>query len=203
VEPTNPLLGPIITASAAFGGVLLGTIFVPWLRHRAERKRRARYLAIRVVCTLDEFVATCAAVAGDSGEEDEQGFFYPVHKIPSPPVYPTDVDWYSIEPSLLYDLLSLPSAAEQAHEYVRGSSEHDDPPEYQQYFEARCEAYGQLALTAHKYTETLRKKYAIPVRPNPPSQDWNPVEYAQEHLDKLKATRERRAALYAKHAADL
>jgi hypothetical protein len=112
------LLGPLISAATALVVVLIGAVAVPIVRERRALNRDARYLAIRIVCILDRYVEDCASTAIDSGEEDNQGVSTPRVKAPPPPVYPSDVNWKSIEHSMMYTLLSLPASAASAANYV-------------------------------------------------------------------------------------
>ena len=170
----------------------IGTAIVSYFGHRltvrrdsdAERERHARYLAIRVVCTLDPFASGCADVAGDDG-------------IPTPPegeyeagvaiprlVLPDDVDWRSVDPELMYRILGLPSeiaVADQSISFV--GSEISSPPDHYEYFSERSIKYGRLGLTALKLADDLRKRYGIPARDYG---DWNPRESLETRLAKIE-----------------
>lgn len=108
---------------ALFGlvGVFVGAMLT-WVREvwsdRRTRGRHARYLAIRVVCVLDRYIESCAEVVSDDGlchgQRNEQGYLVPQIPLPAPPAFPEDLDWKSIEPSLMYLILSLPSRVGRA-----------------------------------------------------------------------------------------
>ena len=115
------LLGPIISAVAAFLGVLVGTALLPWLRSRSARKQAARFLAIRVVCVLEKYLEACASVATDSGEENKDGMRESRVSEPRAPVYPSDLDWHSIEYTLMYRLMMLQTLAERGARSEHGS----------------------------------------------------------------------------------
>ena len=88
-------LGLISTASGLFG-VVVGAA-LPLLREAWNNKRQARYLAIRVVCLLDEFVDECTNVVGDdglcSGQRSADGRLEAQVSQPKGLPLPDDVDW--------------------------------------------------------------------------------------------------------------
>lgn len=164
-------------------GALLTLLRDIWADRRA-RGRNARYLAIRVVCILDKYVEHCAEVALDDGlcegQRDPQGCLEPQVSPPSPPEFPQDVDWKSIEPGLMYRLLSLPNEAEAAGRRVDASGNFADPPDFDAFFEERQDQYGRLGLAAFALTKEIREKYAIPAQN---IGEWDQVE----HLTKARA----------------
>jgi hypothetical protein len=149
---------------------------MPWIRERAARVRAARYLAIRVVCVLDEFIDNCASVAVDSGSEGKDGVLEPQVSAPAKPSYPDDLDWQSIAHDLTYDLLSLPNAVTKAEGVVDWANENDGPPDFSEFFETRSIQYATIGLRANTLATKLRVRYRIPARP-PVADDnaWDPV----------------------------
>jgi hypothetical protein len=111
-------------SGAVFGliGVVIGSL-LNWFREMLTdwrtRARHARYLAIRVVCVLDKYVGKCAEVVADDGlsygQRDEQGCLRSQVPTPSPLDFPHDLDWMSIEHTLMYRLLSMPNEAGAAN----------------------------------------------------------------------------------------
>ena len=108
-------------SNALFGllGVLIGA-FIPWIKEALIRKRKrqeqATYLAVRVICILDEYVDRCVAVVGDDGSvkgrgshraEDGSEFYHPVVPLPDAPDFPADLDWRSIDSNLMYRILTF------------------------------------------------------------------------------------------------
>jgi hypothetical protein len=180
----------LIGSVSAFVGVLVGTVVMPWIRERSARQRAARYLAIRVVCMLDEYVDDCASVALDSGEEDKDGILGIRIAEPPTPTYPVDLDWRSIEHALMYELLSFPNAAKKAAGAVNAVSEMADGPDFTDLFETRSIAYGNLGLHADVLATKLREKYRIP---SDDRADWDPVATLRRVV---KETTERRNARY-------
>ncbi len=71
-----------------------------------NRSRLGAYAAIRIVCVLDLFADDCLQVAQDQGEyhvedhgQEERSF---TATAPSSPAYPSDIDWKSLDPTLVY-----------------------------------------------------------------------------------------------------
>ena len=168
-------------------GVVVGALLTLVRDIWADRRtlgRNARYLAIRVVCILDKYVEHCAEVVLDDGlsrgQRDSDGCLRAQVSPPDSPVFPQDVDWKSINPELMYQILSLPNEADAAARRVDAAWEISDPPDFEELFEERQYQYGKLGLTAFALTEEIRKKYRIPT---PNLGEWNPVE----HLTKARA----------------
>jgi len=190
----------MISSDAVFGllGVLVGaglTIGKDVWAHFANQKRVARYLAIRVVCILDKYVEKCVEVVLDDGlsygQRDEQGCLSPQVKTPPPPDFPIDVDWKSIPPSLMYELLALPNEAESANGAIRFSWDIAGPPDFDEYFEERALRYSDLGLKAADIASRLRKRYDIPALD---LGDWKPVERLTEEKTKLAKLQTERAS---------
>ncbi|MBM0105831.1 hypothetical protein JM946_13910 [Steroidobacter sp. S1-65] len=120
----------ISVALIGLGGVVVGAFLTPIIEAvkawYASRKH-ARYLAIRVVCILDQFIDACADVVADHGEEDEAGI-YTYDPLPDPPSFPDDVDWRSIDSKLMYEILSLPNKAESARRAIWNCARVTGPP---------------------------------------------------------------------------
>jgi hypothetical protein len=180
---------PIISAISGFIGVLVGTAIIPWVRDYSSRKRAARYLAIRVVCILDKYLEDCAAVAMDWGREDPEGELETQVSAPSPPSYPSDLDWRSIDYVLMYELLSLPTMAEKAGSVVSAATEHAYGPDYREYFEERNFQYGTLGLKGFALAQRLRKEYTIP---DLDFDQWDPVSAIEQQLKELRTMQEAR-----------
>lgn len=169
---------------ALFGflGVIVGSI-LPWVKDsltaRKERNRNAQYLAIRVACTLNKYVNDCAQAVSDDGTcmgqpANADGTHSPQKKTPTSPLYPEDVDWKSIDSSLMFSLLSLPNEAESADRSIDAVSEHADPPDYEEFFEERRYQYACLGLKALDLEKRIRIKYGIPLEL---ITQWNPYDY--------------------------
>jgi hypothetical protein len=179
---------------AGFLGVIVGA-FVPWLQSMFEswrsRKRDAQYLAIRVVCILDKFVEDCAAVATDDGIENDSGITEARTKTPEVQ-YPQEVDWRSIDPTLMYSLLSFQNEVRAAEEGVAETWDWEEVPEFASYFRHRAEEYGWCGLKAASLSQELRKTYRIPATTY--SEQWSPVGTINKVLDARSKKREKLVA---------
>jgi hypothetical protein len=184
-------------------GALLAWFQAAW-SDRKERQRHARYLAIRVVCVLDKYVENCAAVVSDDGlrdgQRDEEGCLAPQVDEPSPPAFPEDLEWKSIEHGLMYRLLSLPSEAEAAARMIGAASEHAFPPDYEEAFEERQYQYARLGLAAFALTKEIRKEYGIPPKE---LGDWDPVEHLSKGKEQVEEQRSKRRQRLADSASSL
>ena len=143
-------------------GVVVGVATVglkDWLFEKRNRTRRAKYLAIRVVCTLKEYVQGCAEVAGYPGPVNPH-----VSHVPTPSLaYPEDVDWESISHDLMYRALSLPAKAESAEIVINHVVDFETSgPDGEEGYEERQLQYAQLGLTAGQIANDLRTHYDIP-----------------------------------------
>jgi len=172
-----------------FVGALLTLVREVWSDWRG-RARHARYLAIRVVCTLDRYIESCADVASDDGlcqgQPNAEGYLEPQVSPPSPPVFPEDLDWKSIEPALMYRILSLPSQAEAANRMIGAAWDSADPPDYEQAFEERQDQYAKLGLTAFALTQEIRKKYGIPPQD---LGEWDPAAHLAKVRERVEEER--------------
>jgi hypothetical protein len=186
---SDGILGPVISGLFAFVGVLVATALVPWIRGHISRKQAARYLGIRVVCILDKYVEDCAEVAADWGRENPEGYSESQVSAPRCPSYPVDLDWHSIDYTLMYDLLSLPTNAEKAAGFVSDAGEHADPPDFEGFFEARSSQYATLGLKAFDLTTKLRKAYRIP---DLDRTEWDPVNRLKQELKDIEERRQTR-----------
>lgn len=189
-------------SEALFGflGVLVGS-FIPLLKELIVEKRmrteRAKYLAVRIICILDEYIDKCIEVIHDDGsymgqasERDESGndIYTPVVKLPAAPTFPDDVDWKSIDGALMYRILSLPNTVRGADNFIQwAGSELAFPPYYEEAFEARQKGYAMLGLEAIDVTDVLRTVYKLPKKPLPTLNDeWNPKHILTEKLRKFE-----------------
>jgi hypothetical protein len=127
---SDTLISSLLAAGSGLLVVLIGQAIVPFIREWAARGRDAQYLAIRVVTLLDKFVEDCASTALDSGQPNREGVSEPQVDAPKPPVYPSDVNWKSIDRTLMYLLLAVPAATERAANVVAATGENDSPPDF-------------------------------------------------------------------------
>ena len=195
---------------AVFGllGVIVGS-FIPWIKdslHQGRlRTENATYLAVRVICILDEYIDKCVEVVHDDGtvmgqaaHRDKNGFEHYIPQVPLPPapVFPDNVDWKCLDTELMYRILAFPNevrSIESSIDFVE--REIASPPDYDELFEARCDGYTDLGLEAIELVELLKSRYSLkPKRINSKNSDWNPKEYLKKKKQKIEARREQRSA---------
>ena len=184
----------MMEALIGLGGVLVGASMA-WIRESfsawQNRKRNARYLAIRVVCQLDEYVADCIDVAYDEGVViAADGEMQAKSEPPLPPVYPNDIDWKSIDSNLMYRALSLPSEAQITKRLVDSTFAQLMPVDHEFGFETRQLQYSRLGLFAYRITKDLRRIYNIPVRD---TGLWDPERGLQINIKEIENARNERA----------
>jgi hypothetical protein len=170
------VVGAAIAAGSAFGK--------DWLFGRKERSRHAVYLAVRVVCTLDEFIFGCSEVVSTLWNDPNA----PLPKVHTPkfPGFQDDLDWKSISPDLMYEIISFPNdikAADNTVEFVDYVI--SGPPNYEETAEERQYQYALLGLKAGKLADRLRNEYAIPRR----NRDWKPADHFQRARAEIEARR--------------
>ncbi|MER8883002.1 hypothetical protein [Mesorhizobium sp. M0816] len=173
----------------------LGTGLVTYVGHRLtvskdtkdEHDRDARYLAIRVVCILDRFIAGCSEVVADSGESDAEGYRHTTAKYPDLQ-FPDDVDWRSIAPKLMYRILALPNDLDSAHKSIQYMADVvATPPDYEEIFEERNYQFGKLGLAALALADEIRETFEIPLHNYGPG--WHPkpwFERATVEIDRMR-----------------
>lgn len=195
-------------SSAIIGliGVVLGSMIAvakEFVTTFFERKRNARYAAIRIICILDEYAQKCVDVVSDDGTacgrpagrtSSGEEYYDPQAEQPRPPLYPEDIDWKSISKGLLYRILMLPNTARETDRYISNSAEHSGPPDNEEVFEARQEGYANLALEALALAADLRKEYGLPKTTvkalNP---DWNTKRYLEDKKKEIDTEKVKRA----------
>ena len=157
-------------ALIGFSGVIIGAIIAPtieFLRAFHQQKRKARYLAVRVICILDNYIEKCHEVTHDDGLDeyqmpDEDGCRSPRIPEPSEPTYPADIDWKSIDHNLSYEILSFGRHIKQADECIKVVSDYvAGPPDYEEYFDERQYRYALLGQKAMNLANCLREKYQL------------------------------------------
>jgi hypothetical protein len=156
--------------AAIFGfiGVLLGStlpLISQWLSERVQRTRHARYLAIRVICVLEQFINECSHVVNDDGlrmgQRDKYDCLHEQVDNPAPPVYPSDVDWKSIDHATMFDLLAFPNKVEAGRQAVFFMRDFADPPDYEEYYDERQLRYSELGLKAGAIVSHIKATYRI------------------------------------------
>lgn len=170
-------------------GSLLGLLRDIWGERRSSKKR-ASYLAVRVVGILERFIDGCVLVVGDDGYEDEQGCSTPMQSCPNIEFDSLDVDWQSLPFDLMYQIINFPSHVEEADGLIDSVVEHvAGPPDYDEFFEERAFQFSKLGLLANTLSSELRKKYGMPQREY---EFWDPIEFLTQKKAKIQDTRSQR-----------
>lgn len=179
-------------ALIGFAGVVIGALLTPIIEAVKSwylSRKHATYLALRVVCILDQFIDACAEVVGEHGEEDEDGICR-CSALPDAPSFPDDLDWKSIDNKLMYEILSLPNKVDYAKRKIWHTGEVTGPP-YDEVGIEREREFALLRLAAHDLTVRLRKAYGISRESS--SRSWDVVGFLSERkrkVEELKAAQE-------------
>ncbi len=201
---------------AAFGflGVIVGS-FIPWIKEsitqKQSRTEEGTYLAVRVICILEEYADACIHVVQDDGtilgqavEQDNNGvgLYIPQVPIPPGPTFPDDVNWKSIDTKLMYRILSFPNMARSINDSINFvANDIASPPDYYELFEARWEGYINLGLEAIEIAKLLRVKYKLPKETR--NTDWDPKQYLDQRKRDIEDRKEKRADDFEKTFAPL
>lgn len=160
---------------------------------RVKKESNARFLAVRVVCVLDDLQDRCASIASDRGEGESYhstGRREPDTELPSGLVLPDDVDWKSIEHKLAYRILSLPDKIKRSNRLIAFAAEYvTSPVEVEGYFVERRDRYVCIGLEVGNILQNLRDTYDIPQ--NGAVDDfWSPQQVLNEmrvEIDKCRS----------------
>lgn len=200
----------VIGALIGFTGVALG-LLVSWVRdwvaYRRLRDQQATYLAVRVICILDEFVDQCitfvdddGSIMGQAASIDSNGFehYFPQVPLPSSPIFPDDVDWKSLDVELMYQILAFPNLIRSTNDGIDFvANEISSPPDHSELFEARCEGYSDLGLKAIELVRLLRKKYGLQREVlNEWGLDRNPKIYLEKKKREIEDRRQKSASFF-------
>jgi hypothetical protein len=182
-------------SEAIFGiaGVIIGALLT-WLKDWKTEKhlldRHARYLVIRVICILDEFLKRCAEVVADDGLVDGQlnreGNLEFQVPLPDSPSFPEDVDWKSINHETMYKILAIPGRVEAENRAINFLWD-----EYGciDYFKERQYRYACLGLDIGELARELRCEYGIP---NQKLDNMDSMKFLEERKDAIDRKRKRR-----------
>ena len=93
-----------------------------------------------------------------------------------------DVSWQSLKKELLYDILTLPEKINDANAHISAAAEYAaDPPDYEEYYEARHLKYSELGLIA---CSVVNKLQATANLPKPEHQEWSPEKVFKQQKEK-------------------
>lgn len=185
-------------AGAVIGGLI--SSLIPWWKEASDnakaQERSGRYSAIRLVAVLELYAEQCADVVSDDGTcegrpagRTEQGEEYYEAQVAAPtlPSFAGDLDWQSIgvkNGELMYGILALPNMAREANRYISSASEHAFPPDYDEFFSARHQAYAYLGAQALSLAKSLRKSFVLPdTPPRPWDWGWDAEKFFQDKLN--------------------
>lgn len=187
---------------AIFGlvGVLIGaglTWYQTYWMSKKEGERAARYLAIRVVCILDQFMEVCAEVVREDGlrfgQPDPEGFKVPQVQAPDAPTYPDDLDWKSIDHELMYKILAFPSEVNGSTRIISDLWDISQEMNYLHWYSERAYWFSSYGLQAFKLSKELAVKYGIKRKSFP---GWDPEkEFSEKHI-RFSAERTQRLDAY-------
>jgi len=177
------------TAIFSLIGVIVGAFLATakdWWFERRRQKKNLSYLAIHVVNILDRFVASCIEVTQDDGlcygQRDEQGCKVPQAEHPTIDFMSIDVEWRSLSPKLMYEILNFPTLIEDAKSYISIVTEYEaEPPDYEEYFETSTIKFSELGLLAIDLSNKLRELGNLPSA-NENEEGWS----RRELLNKAK-----------------
>jgi len=177
-------------------GVVLGSVISILHKllddHRAKKKR-AEYLAIRVVYIIEKFMEECFLVAGDDGEmygRDKDGCIQLQTKLPELGFESLDVDWQSLPFDIMYEILNFPSDVRASNGLIDSVYEYvASPPDYGEWVEERQFQYSKLGLKANDISIKLREKYCMPIKL---FENWDPVEHLKHVNSKILGIRQER-----------
>lgn len=151
---------------ASLIGVGVGVIAAngaKFVEHYFQRRRSAQYLAVRVITTLDHFMAGCVLVAEDRGKMTSHSggtYIEPTATLPTLELDSLDVDWKSIEPGLAYAVLDLPNQVAAAVRAVSESFEPTNVPADD--YDVRQFQFARLGIVAYGVIDRLAQVGGLP-----------------------------------------
>lgn len=179
------------SGAASLIGVLLGasiTSLREWFVVSRSRRKGAVYLVSRIAPLLDDFIAKCASVSRDEGEEDQEGRTFTSVTTPTLDFKDLDVDWKTLPAALMRELLEIPFRIDVAGKAI-DSVDDNDPGDNSYMFEVRRLEYGQLGLATHDLMLRLLEHSKLPART---VRSWNPVSVIQTEMSEIEVMRNNR-----------
>lgn len=187
--------------AAIIGGAI--TVLYSHRTSRADRKRAAEYLAVRVIMVLEQLADQLFYVSVDDGYTYGGRGQYEADitsKIPDVPVYPADIDWKSIEPKLAFRILGVSRLMDDAGAQVGAASEFASPPEYREVIDVRQAEYGKIALEALLLSDELRSRFKLGPRP---AQSFDMRSAITKAISDIEERDRKNAELHAQMMRDL
>lgn len=196
VEGHAGAIGAFVNAATGLLGVIIGSAITIYSQARREKRQQTSsgtYLAASISLLLDDFLEACARAAADTGElgPDRETMETSVpHPCLAP--YPTDIDWKSIDPQMMYRIIALRREVKFAEEYIQSTYEHVAfPPDYDDLFIARTEQFSKLGKTAAALSSELRKSFGLP---KADFGGWSPLDTINRELKRIEDLKARYAA---------
>lgn len=176
-------IGGLIAMAAQILVFILG-----WMKeHRVSIKKRdldAQYLGIQVVLALDKLVGDCLEAVKDPTETDANGF---TRSTVSNPEFalPVEGDYRAFPTQLMYSVMFMPNRVSAINEGLDAAWDQASPPDYDEYYRFRGEAFSKLGLQAITVISDLCTKYKIPLPEWPAGYD--PRRLFLEEIKELDA----------------
>lgn len=171
VKESASLWPQIITAvssiGAALGGVGLTHHFTQRREERADAAKLENerlYISTELVFLLEKFAASCADVAADTGEDnnDPQPILEPTVDYPELSYQEVTSDWKVLHPRIMYRIRELPVLQSEASKAIAYVKEADFLGDYSEYFRERRYQYARLGLRTIIQVRRLRKIAGFP-----------------------------------------
>jgi hypothetical protein len=184
------------------GGVVIGWLLAQladiWKRRR-DRTADAAYLGATVLIELERLIHGCASVAGDEGTaeghpagrtKDGEDYYLEQTQAPALTWEAVKVEWKSIDPNLMYSILSLPLEIDEAKQYLADLHDYDGFP-YDTYIAQRQLRFAEIGVMVVELAGKLRLATGVPRRPE---KEWNPDAFLIERLQALRQRQQKVAA---------
>ena len=144
-------------------GALLSA-FIQWVTHHYAKRQRRQHLILVVCSILDDFIVNCQEAIDDGGRrssEGVRGFSVPM---PTPPAFPAEVDWTTIDQDLIRRFLSFRPAIAKARDQMDYIAFWEDyPPEHPEMFDFRRKKCAEWQQDASDLSAAFRKKANPPI----------------------------------------
>lgn len=184
-------------------GVVIGALLAPffdWCKEKRSSKQKARFLAVSVICILDDFIDKCVDVACDDGEVGPDGIV--LYSTPTPTIKGLSEisDWKTIDHKLMYEILSLPNKIKSTENYISFACDTWIGPPYDELGPELQYEYSKLGILANELATKLRTAYDIPERGgserNP---DWDSISFLEDKKKEIEIAKRE----YEKRQAEL
>lgn len=159
----------------------VGGVLVTLAKDYTSNRKRAKYLAVRIVISLDKFIDECVDLAEHA---DYSQFRRP--ETPKIDNYPEDLDFKSIDSSTAYKILNLSQQISDIKRSVEWKFEDEGGNEdaRDEAFDLEQRLFSCLALEVKDLVDGLRKKYDIPqIESNSNYDSWKKIK---EHAERQK-----------------